>query len=189
MVHVLTKDFVVPQMALEEIGAMEGWRRFWPMMKAEKGGYAGYVGMKIVLAIGAGIVIGIASVILVLVLAIPTVGVAIVAVLTGKSVRADVECLYDHARGSGGMRSIRDVHVFDCADFSAGHCILSGVFDLFFCGAVSAVEFGAVSAAAVGSGVRWWVTAHSCRLRLRPALPDWTGWASLRQFGGSRPAV
>ena len=50
VIYVLTKDFVVPQMALEEIGAMEGWRRLWPMIKAEKGGYAGYIGMKIVLA-------------------------------------------------------------------------------------------------------------------------------------------
>ncbi len=72
VVHVMTKDFVVPQMALEGIGAMEGWRRLWPMIQAEKGGYAGYVGMKIVLAIAAGIIIGIASVILALFVAIPT---------------------------------------------------------------------------------------------------------------------
>ena len=85
VVHVLTKDFVVPQMALEGIGPIEGWRRLWPMIEAEKGGYAGYVGMKIVLAIAAGIVIGIASVILGLIVAIPTIGLAIVAVITGKS--------------------------------------------------------------------------------------------------------
>ena len=85
VVHVLTKDFVVPQMALEGIGAIEGWRRLWPMMQAEKGGYAGYVGMKIVLAIVAGIVIGIVSVIVAVVVAIPAVGLAIVAALTGKS--------------------------------------------------------------------------------------------------------
>jgi hypothetical protein len=41
IVHVLTKDFVIPQMALEDIGAMEGWSRLWPMLKSEKGGYAG----------------------------------------------------------------------------------------------------------------------------------------------------
>ncbi|HEY3973708.1 MAG TPA: hypothetical protein VGM18_11935 [Candidatus Sulfotelmatobacter sp.] len=86
VVHVLTKDFVVPQMALEGIGAIEGWRRLWPMIKAEKGGYAGYIGMKIALAIGAGIVIGIASLILGLIIAIPTVALTLVAVLTGKSV-------------------------------------------------------------------------------------------------------
>ena len=36
VVHVLTKDFVVPQMALEDIGAVEGWRRLWPMIQASK---------------------------------------------------------------------------------------------------------------------------------------------------------
>jgi len=84
-VHVLTKDFVVPQMALEGISAIEGWRRLWPMIQAEKSGYAVYVLMKIVLAIGAGIVIGIASLILVLIVAIPTAGLGIIAVITGKT--------------------------------------------------------------------------------------------------------
>ena len=85
VIHVLTKDFVVPQMAMEGIGAVEGWRRLWPMIQAEKGGYAVYVVMKVLLAIGAGIVITIVSVILGLLVAIPTAGLAIVAVITGKS--------------------------------------------------------------------------------------------------------
>jgi hypothetical protein len=84
-VQVLTKDFVVPQMALDGIGPIEGWRRLWPMMLAEKGGYAAYMGMKVVLAIGAGIVIGIASFILGLIIAIPTIGLGLVAVITGKT--------------------------------------------------------------------------------------------------------
>lgn len=85
VVHVLTKDFVVPQMALEGVGAVEGWRRLWPMVQAEKTGYAAYVGMKIVLAIGAGIVIGIVSIVVGLMVAIPALGLGIVAVLTGKT--------------------------------------------------------------------------------------------------------
>ena len=85
VVHLLTKDFVVPQMALEGIGAMEGWRRLWPLLKGEQGGYAVYVLMKIVLAIGAGIVVTVASLILGLLVAIPTALLGIVAVLTGKS--------------------------------------------------------------------------------------------------------
>lgn len=85
VVHVLTKDFVVPQMALEDIGPVEGWRRLWPMMQGEQGGYAGYVGMKIVLAIGVGIVIGIVSIILGLIVALPAAAVGIIAVLTGKT--------------------------------------------------------------------------------------------------------
>jgi hypothetical protein len=85
LVFVMTKDFVVPQMALEDIGVMEGWRRLWWMIKAEKGGFAAYIGMKIVMAIGAGIVVGIATLILGLIIAIPTVGLSIIAVLTGKT--------------------------------------------------------------------------------------------------------
>jgi hypothetical protein len=85
VIVVLTKDFVVPQMALEEIGAFEGWRRLWPMIQADKSGYAGYIGMKILMAIGASIIVGIAAVILGLFIAIPTVGLSILAVLTGQS--------------------------------------------------------------------------------------------------------
>jgi hypothetical protein len=85
VVHVLTKDFVVPQMALEDIGAIEGWRRLWPLIDGEMGGYAAYVGLKIVLAILAAIIIGIAGAILGLIVAIPSVALGIVAVVTGKS--------------------------------------------------------------------------------------------------------
>jgi hypothetical protein len=85
VIFVLTKDFVVPQMALEDIGAIEGWSRLWPMIKDEMGAYAVYIGMKILMAIGAGIVIGIATLILGLFIAIPTVGLSILAVLTGKT--------------------------------------------------------------------------------------------------------
>ncbi|HEY6443336.1 MAG TPA: hypothetical protein VIY66_08360, partial [Candidatus Acidoferrales bacterium] len=63
VIHVMTKDFVVPQMALEDIAVMEGWRRLWEWIKNEKGGYAGYIGIKIVLAIGAAIALLIVTVI------------------------------------------------------------------------------------------------------------------------------
>jgi len=85
VIQVLTKDFAVPQMALEGIGAVEAWRRLWPMIDAEKGGYAAYIGMKIVIAIGAGIVIGIASIILLLFVLIPIAGVWIAALVGGKA--------------------------------------------------------------------------------------------------------
>jgi hypothetical protein len=85
----MTKDFVVPQMALEGIGAVEGWRRLLLMLKGEKGGYAAYVGMKIVLAIGAGIVISIATFMVGLIVAIPAVVAAVVAVIAGKNVGLD----------------------------------------------------------------------------------------------------
>jgi len=85
LVHVLTKDFVVPQMALEGIDAIEGWRRLWPMLQAEQSGYIMYVVMKIVLSIVAGIAIGIVTVILGLILAVPVIGVVVAAVVAGKS--------------------------------------------------------------------------------------------------------
>jgi hypothetical protein len=85
IVTVLTKDFVVPQMALEHISAIEGWRRLLTMMKSEKAGYAGYIGMKIVLALGAAVVVGIVAAIVSLVLLIPVGGFGIIAVLAGKT--------------------------------------------------------------------------------------------------------
>jgi hypothetical protein len=85
VIFVLTKDFVVPQMALENIDAFEGWRRLWAMMKVEKGAYAGYIGMKIILAIVVGIIIGIATLILGLIIAIPSIGIGVLAFLTGKT--------------------------------------------------------------------------------------------------------
>jgi hypothetical protein len=85
VIYVLTKDFVVPQMALENIGAFEGWRRLWAMMKAEKSSYAGYIGMKIVLAIVVGIILGIVGFIIGIIILIPAAGVAVAAVLGGKA--------------------------------------------------------------------------------------------------------
>ena len=83
VVHVMTKDFVVPQMALENLSAMEGWRRLWPRVDSERGGYAGYIGMKIVLAIGAGVLLGIVTFLVLLMLIIPVGGVGVIAIIAG----------------------------------------------------------------------------------------------------------
>lgn len=85
LIHVMTKDFVVPQMALEGVGAIEGWRRLLAMMAAEKGGYASYILVKIGLAIVAGIVIGLATVILAMVFAVPAIILAVLAGVTGSA--------------------------------------------------------------------------------------------------------
>ena len=85
VLEVLSKDFLVPQMALENIGAFEAWRRLWPMLKQEKGGYAGYLGMKIVMAVGAAVIVGIVTAILLIVTLIPVGGLGVVAVLAGKA--------------------------------------------------------------------------------------------------------
>ena len=84
IIFVLIKDFVVPQMALENVDVMEGWRRLWMMMGAEKGAYVAYIAMKIVLAIVVGILMGVATLILGLIIAIPSVGLGLLAVITGK---------------------------------------------------------------------------------------------------------
>jgi hypothetical protein len=85
VILVLTKDFVVPQMALENISAFEGWQRLWPMIAAEQAAYAGYIGLKIAMAIGAGLVVALATLILGLIIAVPTAALGILAVLTGKA--------------------------------------------------------------------------------------------------------
>jgi len=82
-VHVFTKDFVVPLMALENLSAFDGWTKLLAMLKAEKGRYAGYAGMKVVMALGAAIVIGIAALIVILMLLIPVGGLGVVSVLLG----------------------------------------------------------------------------------------------------------
>jgi len=71
LIAVLTKDFVIPLMALDGVGVIEGWRRLLAMMKTEKGGYALYIVMKIVLAIGAAVVFGVLSSVVILVLLLP----------------------------------------------------------------------------------------------------------------------
>lgn len=85
VIFVLTKDFVVPQMALENLDVMEGWRRLWAMMKLDKGAYAAYVVMKIVLAIVAGILMGVATLMLGVIIAVPSIALGILAVITGKT--------------------------------------------------------------------------------------------------------
>jgi hypothetical protein len=82
LVGVFTKDFVVPLMALEELSAIEAWRRLLPMLKSEKGPYAGYIGMKILLAIASGILFGILSLLALLIVLVPLVIVGIAAGVT-----------------------------------------------------------------------------------------------------------
>ncbi len=81
LVGVFTKDFVVPLMALEELSAMDAWRRLLPMLQSEKGPYAGYIGMKIVLAICSGIIFGILGVLALIIVAIPLFILGVIAAL------------------------------------------------------------------------------------------------------------
>ena len=82
LLGVFSKDFLVPVMALEKLGPIDGWRRLWPMLRTEGSSYAAYIGMKIVLAMGAAMIFGIIDIIVIVILAIPgaIVAVAVVAV-------------------------------------------------------------------------------------------------------------
>ena len=85
LLQVLTKDFIVPQMALDDVTAPEAWRRLWNMMSAEKVGYAGYLGLKVALSLAAGIVLGIVTLLAVLVILIPVGGFGVITVLGGRA--------------------------------------------------------------------------------------------------------
>src|SRR4051812_10510646 len=58
-VHMIGRDLLVPMFAFEDISVGEAWDRVKQMITADKGGYAGYYGMCILLAIAIGIVFGI----------------------------------------------------------------------------------------------------------------------------------
>jgi hypothetical protein len=58
-------------MAFEEVGALEGWQRLLGIMGAEKGAYALYVLMKIVLSFGSAIIFTVVNLIVILILLIP----------------------------------------------------------------------------------------------------------------------
>jgi hypothetical protein len=85
VIHVLTKDFVVPHMALEDLNAFQAWNRLLPMLDSEKGPYIGYLLMKIVMALGVAVVVSIIAVIVILIMLIPVGGVGAAVVLAGKA--------------------------------------------------------------------------------------------------------
>ena len=85
VIHVLTKDFVVPQMALEGATVGEGWKRLWAQIVAEKAGYAAYVGMKIVLTIATSIGVAIICIVVALIVLLPFGAIGAIAVLGGQA--------------------------------------------------------------------------------------------------------
>jgi hypothetical protein len=71
VVGLLAKDFVVPVMAMENLGVLDAWRRVLPMLGAEKLSYIGYILMKIVLAVGSAIIFGIINLLALVMMLIP----------------------------------------------------------------------------------------------------------------------
>lgn len=85
VLYILAKDFVVPQMALENTPIALAWRRLLARIGAETGGFAGYLGMKIVLALAAAIMLGIAALVIILPVVLVGVMAGFVLVLAGKA--------------------------------------------------------------------------------------------------------
>jgi len=85
VIQVLAKDFLVPIMAIEQVDFADGWSRLLALMRPELGKYAVYILMKIVLAIAAAILFGIAAIFPTLIVAGPCVVIVLVAVWAGAS--------------------------------------------------------------------------------------------------------
>jgi hypothetical protein len=79
--QVLARDFLVPIMALEGLDFADGWHRLLEMIGPEKGRFAGYLLLKLVLAIAAGIIFTILAIIPALLITVPSV----VAVVAGRA--------------------------------------------------------------------------------------------------------
>jgi hypothetical protein len=79
------KDWVVPLMALENIGVLEGWRRLWPMVNVNKSAYILFVVMKALLALGSAIFFTILYVIVALMLFLAVLLPGIIAAVVGQA--------------------------------------------------------------------------------------------------------
>ena len=85
IISTLAHDFLVPLMALDDLGVDQAWSALLRMIGREPLAWAGYLGMKVVFSIGAAIIFGIALVFIALILAIPAVILVLVGVLIAKS--------------------------------------------------------------------------------------------------------
>jgi len=79
------KDFCVPIMAMEKVRVLDAWRRLFPMLAADKMAFAGYVLMKIVLAIGSAIIFGIITLLALFVVLIPLGIAGVIIFFVGKA--------------------------------------------------------------------------------------------------------
>jgi len=80
VIQVLARDFLVPVMALENLDFADGWHRVLAIIRPEKGHFAIYLLLKLVLSVAAAFLFTIIAVVPVLFVAIP----AVIAVVAGK---------------------------------------------------------------------------------------------------------
>lgn len=85
VIYVLVKDFAVPIMALEGLTVLPALKKLADIIAQQKGSFAGYIGMKIVLTLGAGIVFGIGTFIIVMPVVLVIAIAAVVSILVGAS--------------------------------------------------------------------------------------------------------
>jgi hypothetical protein len=83
VVQALAKDFLVPIMALEDLDFADGWHRLLALIRPEKGRFAIYLLLKVVLAIMAGILFSIVAIIPALIVVIPAVVVVVAGAAAG----------------------------------------------------------------------------------------------------------
>ena len=148
VVQALARDFLVPIMALEDLDFADGWHRLLGMIQPEKGRFAVYLLLKLVLSIAAAIVFGIIAI-------IPA------------SVRLGPCCSCGDCRSRSGLGLERDHHqsgdhlrnlaaapddLFDRTRVRSGHRFLPGLRAVFSCRSISESERAALSRAS-GSGI------------------------------------
>jgi hypothetical protein len=92
IISTLAKDFLMPIMALDDLALGDAWAALWRVIAAEPGAWAGYLGMKAVCALGAGIALVIAAFIALLpallIIGIPVGALIAVGVIVFKSAGA-----------------------------------------------------------------------------------------------------
>ncbi len=81
VIRALARDFLVPIMALEDLDFADGWNRLLGMIRPEKGRFALYLLLKLVLSIAAAILFGIIAIVPALFVIVP----GVVAVLAGRA--------------------------------------------------------------------------------------------------------
>jgi hypothetical protein len=84
VIDLFGRDFLIPVMAFEEVGAIEGWERLIELMGDEKGAFTFYVLMKIALSAASGIIFGIVNFIVILILLIPLGALGLAGYFIGK---------------------------------------------------------------------------------------------------------
>lgn len=85
IISILTHDFVLPVMYLENVKILAAWKKYIPTLKAHVGQTIIYLLLKIVIAIGSALVAGIVGVIMLIGCSIPLVLLAILVFFAAKA--------------------------------------------------------------------------------------------------------